>query len=208
MASHLLGHLLRTSPASDAAQECLWLLASDGILVTLTGPVQKYSAQVNDLAAMPAKALSQDEMNDGYVGRELVGWDIARGAALWRLAEAHIDPSKLAAARGRLYFYARRSYAACLDLKSGKQLWKTVAPIAPPQGVGMGYIGGHATVKNGSIYRQGAVLTEDVSFITYLPHRQCQAFDAADGRLRWERMRGRKPDEPARDPGAQATAIY
>ena len=131
-------------------------------------------------------------------GRNLPPGTPARGAELWRFAEAKIDPAKLAAADGRVYLYANRSYAACLDLKSGKQIWKTAAPIAEPKGPGMGWIDGHATVKNMSIHRQGAVATKDVYFINYLPHRQCQAFAAADGRLLWDKMHG--PAEIPRRP--------
>ena len=41
-----------------------------------------------------------------------------------------------------------------------------------------------------SIHRQGAVVAKGVYFINYLPHRQCQAFAAADGRLLWDKMHG------------------
>ena len=180
----------RIATTSDATQECLWLLVSDGVLLTLMGPVQKYSAEADDYSNNPPKRRAQDEVNELYVGRELTAWDAATGAQLWRFTEEQIDPPKLAAAHGRAYLYAKRLYAACLDLKSGKEIWKTAAPIAEPKGPGMGWIDGHATVKNMSIHRQGSVVTKDVYMISYLPHRQCQAFSATDGRLLWDRMHG------------------
>ncbi len=180
----------RITVTSDAAQHCLWLLVSDGVLLTVTGPIQKYSKDADDYTNSPPKRKAQDEVNELYAGRELAAWDTATGAELWRFTEKNIDPPKVVAANGRVYLYAARLYAACLDLKSGRQIWKTAAPIAEPKGLEMGWIDGHATVKNMSIHRQGAVATKDVYFINYLPHRQCQAFSTADGRLLWDRMHG------------------
>ena len=67
-----------------------------------------------------------------FVGRELAGWDAVTGKRLWTFAEQRIDPAKLAARNGRLFLYANNSYAACLDVKNGKQIWKTSAPITNP----------------------------------------------------------------------------
>ena len=184
----------RIAATSSASQRCLWLLVSDRILLTLTGPAQKYGPDADDYRPNDAKLGAQGEVNELYVGQELAAWDAEGGAELWRLVEPKIDPAKLVAAGGRVYLYANRSYAACLELKSGKQIWKTVAPITEPQGPGMGWIDGHATVKNMSIHRQGAVVTKEVYFINYLPHRQCQAFAVADGRLLWDKMHGPTKD--------------
>ena len=130
----------RIAATASPSQQCLWLLVSDGILLTLTGPAQKYSADADDYRPNDAKLRAQGEVNELYVGQELVAWDAASGAELWRFAEPRIDPAKLVAAGGRVYLYANRSYAACLDLKSGRQIWKTAAPIAEPQGPGMSWI--------------------------------------------------------------------
>ena len=66
--------------------------------------------------------------------------DAASGKELWRLPAKGIDPAKTAIAAGRVFFYADRSYAACLDLKTGKPIWKTDAPIAKnPQGTGWSF---------------------------------------------------------------------
>ena len=186
----------RITATSDATQHCLWLLVSDGVLLSLTGPIQKYSKEADDYSNNPPKRRAQDEVNELYVGRELTAWDAATGAELWRFAEEKIDPPKLVAANGRAYLYARRLYAACLDLKSGKPVWKTAAPIAEPKGPRMGWIDGHATVKNMSIHRQGATGTKDAYLISYLPHRQCQAFSATDGRPLWDRMHGPVGSDP------------
>ena len=51
-----------------------------------------------------------------FYGRELAGWDAASGERLWTFREERIDPAKLAARQGRLFFYANNSYAACLNL--------------------------------------------------------------------------------------------
>lgn len=184
----------RIAVTADPSQQCLWLLVSDRILLTLTGPTQKYSHDADDYQPNEAKLRAQGEVNQLYVGRELAAWEVRSGAPLWRFTEAKIDPAKLAVAGRRVYLYANRSYAACLDLDSGRPIWKTPAPIAEPRGAAMGWIDGHATVKNMAIHRQGAVATKEVYLIDYLPHRQYQAFAAADGRLLWDKMHGPTKD--------------
>jgi len=180
----------------DETQQCLLLLLSDGVLLTLTGPVQRYGGEAQDFNASPAKLKAQDETNELYEGRELIAWDAANGKELWRFQDEKIDPSKLVVNAGHIYFYAQRTYAACLNLRTGTQSWKTDAPIAEPRGPGMGFNGGHATVKMLSLQRNGAIATKDVYFINYLPHRHCQAFAAADGHILWDKMRGPSGDDP------------
>jgi len=180
----------------DETQQCLLLLLSDGVLLTLTGPVQKYGGEAEDFNASPAKLKAQDETNELYEGRELIAWDAANGKELWRFQDEKIDPSKLVVNDGHIYLYAHRTYATCLNLRTGTQIWKTDAPIAEPRGPGMGFNGGHATVKMLSLQRNGAIVTKDVYFINYRPHRHCQAFAAADGHILWDKMRGPSGADP------------
>ena len=181
---------------ADESQQCLLLLQSDGVLLTLTGPVQQYGRDSLDFNQNPTKLQSQDETNALYEGHELIAWDTSTGKERWRFQEDQIDPSKLVVSHGHVYLYAKRSYAACLDLKTGAQIWKTDAPIAEPKGPGIGYVSGHATVKTLSMYRNGAIANKDVYFINYLPHRHCQAFATADGRILWDKMRGPTGTDP------------
>ncbi len=174
----------------DETRQCLLLLVSDGVLVALTGPVQHYGGDAEDFNPSPGKQRAQDLSNELYEGSELSAWDIASGVELWNFQEAKIDPSKIAINDGHVYLYAARTYAACLSLTSGKQIWKTHAPIVEPSGPGLGYINGHATVKMLSMYRDGAIATHDAYMINYLPHRHCQAFAATDGHLLWDKMHG------------------
>ena len=181
--------LQRLLAYKDETQQCLLLLESDGVLLTLTGPVQKYKGDAEDYTQSPQKQRAQDETNRRklYEGRELIAWNVADGSELWRFQDEKIDPSKIAVNSGRVYLYANRSYAACLNLKTGAQVWKTSAPISEPKGPGMGFVSGHATVKTLSMYRNGAIATKDVYLINYLPHRHCQAFATGNGSLLWDK---------------------
>jgi outer membrane protein assembly factor BamB len=186
----------RVEASADAAKQCLLLLEAEGVLVALTGPVQHYSDDAQDYNLSPAKLRAQGETNDLNVGGELTAWSSRDGKPLWRFAQPRIDPSKVAIAGGRVYLYADRAFAACLELKTGDLLWKTAAPIADPKGPGMGYVSGHATVKTLSMFRNGAIATTDAYVINYLPHRQSQAFAAGDGHSLWDKMNGPSGDDP------------
>ena len=183
----------------DETQQCLLLLHADGVLLTLTGPVQKYGGDAEDFSQSPTKQKAQDETNELYEGRELIAWDAANGKELWRFQDEKIDPSKLVVNDGHIYLYAHRTYAACLNLKTGTQIWKTDAPIAEPKGPGMGFVSGNATVKTLSMYRNGAIANKVAYFINYLPHRHCQAFAAADGHILWDKMHGPSGTDPKSD---------
>ncbi len=61
----------RIAATASPSQQCLWLLVSDGILLTLTGPAQKYSADADDYRPNDAKLRAQGEVNELYVGQEL-----------------------------------------------------------------------------------------------------------------------------------------
>ena len=125
------GALIRRLVATTEKQQtCLWMLESDGVLLALTGTVQKYSDDTLVLGGgdrikykeRNARVINGfREMNDLYYGNNLVAWDVASGKELWRFNEQQIDPCSIALLSGRLYLYAKLSYAACLDLRLGKQ---------------------------------------------------------------------------------------
>ena len=64
--------------------------------------------------------IQQDWFQEYDRGTELVATDAASGKELWRLAVNGIDPAKTAIAAGRVFFYADRSYASCLDSEDGQ----------------------------------------------------------------------------------------
>ena len=141
--------LKRLLPGSDPQTECRWLMLQDGILVTVRGPrppMQKGMTFNSVLRALPQErwgrmqgaAATPEEKElehrnhevtrhwfQGYDrGTDLVAMDVASGKILWRLETPGIDPAKTAISTGRVFFYADRSYASCLDLKTGKTIWK------------------------------------------------------------------------------------
>jgi len=183
----------RIVATTDPASTCLWLLLSDNVLLTLVGPKQVYPKQAGALGMPsnnPAKIEALGMMNEIFVGHEIKAWDASTGKELWKFDAERIDPSKLVAKNGHVYFYAGLKFAACLDLKSGQQIWKTDDPMPEPKGPQMGWLDPHITSKDFDIYREGAVATDSAYLIDYIPHRQSQAFSTADGRMLWERLRG------------------
>ncbi len=166
---------------SAKEKEVRWMLLSDGVLVTLAGPKV-------DTAFKSAPSRTDSE-NVNFVGDELAGWDTKSGSRLWSFSEQKIDPPKLVANGGRLFLYANRQYAAALDLRSGKQLWKTAAPIAEPGGKGMGWWWDMNDFFTPTI---GAIATKDAYIINWRAHLQSQAFAVADGKLLWDHMHGKE----------------
>ena len=109
--------------------------AGDRLFVTLG-----YTAPVSILDAATGKVLAACEGSDG--ARELrcsqgvllvckgsdtvMGFDAGSGKKLWE-ATGRIQTLSLAAAGGKV-FYQSGSIVTCLDLKTGKELWKTKEP--------------------------------------------------------------------------------
>ncbi len=123
-----------------------------------------------------------------YLGQELAAWDAESGRPLWRSRRQRIEPYKLVVSDGRVFLYVRPGkpavdYAACLDLKSGKQVWKTENPMPEDKTPYVFFNDLHH-----------ALATKEVYLINH--GRQSQAFAAADGRLLWERARNRPGDRP------------
>jgi hypothetical protein len=124
------GAEMRRVTATDEKRDCIWLAVSDGVLLTLAGPRHTYTRE----------EWSGRQVEDGrrekslYLGEELAAWDVGSGRQLWRFRAPRIGPYKLVVSDGRIFLYARPDepdvdYAACLDLKSGKQAWKTDNPM-------------------------------------------------------------------------------
>ncbi len=119
------------------------------------------------------------------------------GKELWRLAARGIDPAKTAIAADRVFFYADRSYASCLDLKTGKPIWKTDAPIAKnPLGTGWSFT---FMITE----RVGALASPDVYLINSYKDGHYQAFAAKDGSILWGAGHGRTEQMPPWDEESQ-----
>jgi len=112
----------------------------DRLLATL-----EYDAPVSILDAATGKVLAVCEGSDGVQelrcsdgvvlarknSGQLMAFDIAGGKKLWDV-EGGVNAMSPAAADGRV-FYQFESTLHCLDLKTGKELWKTAAPAPVKQ---------------------------------------------------------------------------
>lgn len=207
LASETGSQLRRISVTDDPARHCIWMILSDGVLLTLTGPIQTYGKKTQSLDRAD-KLEGQGELNDTFVGMELRAWDEITGKPLWQFAAQRIDPSKLVAGGGRVYLYEALSHAVCLNLNNGAQVWRTAAPIAEPKGPGMGWIDGHVTVKDFILHRSGAILAGNTYLVNYMPHRHGQAFNTEDGRILWTRMKGPQGADPTKGTELAATSMF
>ena len=180
---------MRRIVATDEQHAVRWLLLCDGVLVTLTGdpqhslplhpPLEKQGDP--DAGAHWHNARANDEIRT-FFGRELAGWDAISGEKLWSFQEERIDPAKLAARDGRLFFYANNRYAGCLGVKDGKPIWKTEAPIKnPTRPYSIDW-----DLNNIITSRQNALVAANVYLIASQGHGQAQAFSATDGQLLWQ----------------------
>lgn len=185
------GAVIRRMVVTDPAKQCRWLVLADGVLLTVLGPKQAIIGAA-DNGQMTQDREQDNEIQNNYC-QEIVAWNAADGTELWRLREERIDPAKLVISGQHVYFYANLAYAACLDVHSGKMLWKTADPIAEPKNPGLA-LWWHLN----DVYtpRQGAIATKDAYFIDSVVHRQCQAFAAGDGTMLWSRMNGKPSDDP------------
>lgn len=181
----------RFATSTDVQRECKWLMLQDGILVTLLGQrppdstLRTYPGAAHKPGTSGSFAVEQDWFEDYDLGTELVATDVTAGKELWRVAANRIDPAKLAIAAGHVFFYADRAYASCLDLKSGKTIWKTDAPILQnPKGTGW-------SITFMITERVAALATPDVYLINSYKDGHCQAFSAQDGKILWGKGLGR-----------------
>ena len=144
----------RFSLSDDPQTECKWLALQDGVLVTVIGrrPKQKSLRGLpNELTAANGDTenwgntprnfgIHQQWFQDYDRGTKLIALDATSGQELWRYSEAGIDPAKTAIAARRVFCYADRADAVCLDLTTGKTIWKTAATIVrDPRGTGWSF---------------------------------------------------------------------
>jgi len=206
--------LKRIVVTDDPLMECRWLMLQNGVLVTVLGPKPPLEGGTFDslLRKLPQERWGRSQGTQGTLeekvlsgrnfeitrhwfngydqGTDLVAMDAATGKKLWTLATPGIDPAKCAISGDRLFFYADRSYASCVNLRTGEALWKTDAPIAKNP-IGTGY-----SITFMITERVGALASSDVYLINSLKDGHYQAFSAQDGRILWGKGHGRLEDNP------------
>jgi len=202
--------LKRLVMSDDPQMECRWLALQNGVLVTVLGPrppLAKGMTFDKLVSALPREKWGRSQgvyatpeeqemlkrnfevdhhWFQGYDrGTDLMAFDIASGKKLWSLETPGIDPAKTAISGDRLFFYANRSYASCVDLKTAKTIWKTDAPIAKnPLGEGW-------SVTFMITFRVGGLASPDVYLINSFKDGHYQAFSARDGKILWGEGHGR-----------------
>jgi len=201
----------RLSLSDDPQVECRWLMLQDGVLVTILGPCPalKDDVPMSSFAStlpeerwgsldgvfgtpeVKAWEVRMDEVKyhwfQGYDrGTALMAFDVTSGKKLWSMETLQIDPAKSAICGDRVYFYAARSYASCVNLKTGKTIWKTNDPIAKdPLGAG------GAGITFMLTRRVAGLASPDVYLINSFKDGHYRAYSAKDGTVLWGRGLGR-----------------
>ncbi len=159
------GKTLLEYPGSEKAEEIVW---HDGRLLVVLGDMSIY----NDEAPKIYGYWQMSVETEPKVRKAIVAYDAASGKELWRKAEpsmAYLVPLSLCA-KGQRVFYLDSDNLHCLELGSGRELWK--APF-PTSGL---FLRGYAPT---------VVATDDV--VLCLNWRRLCAFATTDGRKLWER---------------------
>jgi len=123
-------------PPEDAAGGTFWkwLALEDGILYALIGeqepldPVERHKRQVH---GWPWDKISRGfniAENPWGFGRTVLAIDPETEKILWsHREEKPIDSRALCMKSGRLFIYRHGAYLACLDTRSGKEIWRRSA---------------------------------------------------------------------------------
>ncbi len=182
----------RFSLSTDPQTECRWLLQQDGVLVTVLGarpPLPDGKTLQASFDAVGSTFPVQRKWFQEYdQGTDLVAFDVTTGKEIWRQQTAGLDPAKIAISADRVFFYAERQYASCLDLHTGKAIWKTDAPIEKDP-LGQGW-----SITFMVTDRVAAVVSPDVYLINSYKDGHYQAFSAKDGAILWGKGHGRAKD--------------
>lgn len=108
-----------------------WMALGDGVLYGLVGPEEPIDKVIRGTRAVPGWPWK--DLGDGYAGEYAWGFggtvfalDPATKKMLWTYrSDDPIDSRAMCIASGRVYLYSHSKYLACLDITTGKELWKT-----------------------------------------------------------------------------------
>jgi outer membrane protein assembly factor BamB len=115
-----------------------WMALEDGVLFALIGAQEKRDPVVRlrrNLHGWPWDPLSPgfnaQEFTWGF-GRTVVAIDAKSKKLLWHhREEAPIDSRAMCMRNGRLFIFRFGAYLACLDTKTGEELWRSTPDTAP-----------------------------------------------------------------------------
>jgi len=169
-----------------------WIALDNGTLYALLGepeppdPIRRWRRTAH---GWPWGGISDGYNKGPYrwgFGSTLLALDPRTGKIRWQHREAEgIDSRSLSMKAGRIFFCRFGSYIACLDARSGSQLWRKTAANEPqvfqaigPYRPGHGYIGGwKSTAYTKCSDRALFFVGPQVNWLT--------ALDATDGRVLW-----------------------
>ncbi len=115
-----------------------WMALEDGVLCALVGPDEPRDPVIrmrSDRHGWPWDPLSpgynQPDNAWGF-GRTVVAIDPATKKILWKHQESEdMDSRALCLKNGRLFLFAPGAYLACLDTKTGRELWRKTKATSP-----------------------------------------------------------------------------
>lgn len=115
-----------------------WMALEEGVLVALIGddeqrdPVIRMRSQNHGWPWDPlSPGFNQQENPWGY-GRNLLAIDPKSKKILWHHRETEaVDSRALCMAAGRLFLFRQGAFLACLDVRTGKELWRKTKAGAP-----------------------------------------------------------------------------
>ena len=127
-------------PPVDAAGGTFWkwMALEDGVLYAMMGeqeqsdPTKRWKLEKHGWPWDPiSEGWNQPENPWGF-GRSILAIDLKTKKVLWNHREEQpIDGRAICMKNGRLYFFHFGSYLACLDAKSGSELWRKTPANAP-----------------------------------------------------------------------------
>ena len=116
--------------------EWKWIALKDGVLYALVGG--RKDPPETTVVRSKLSHWSWGELSKGYYGKR-VPWGFGRSVAafdpkskqvLWRHDEAEdIDSRAMTIGDGRIFFYCPDKHIACLDLKTGEEVWANADPL-------------------------------------------------------------------------------
>jgi len=165
-----------------------WIAVMDGKLLAMAGkpdtPWNK--AKYHLKSKYPVPPLNREMQETWGFGNEVAAVDLATDKVLWVHKELDsIDGRKIGALAGKLFFFAEKTRAVCLDVATGKLVWKndTKAFVEAATAVNERFL----TKRGNSLgeTRPCILCTPEVVTVTSVSMANMVAISPKDGTLMW-----------------------
>lgn len=171
-----------------------WMALADGVLYAMMGqpeqrdPTKKWRLEAHGWPWNPvSKGFNQPGHPWGF-GRNVLAIDPETHKVLWSHHETEpIDGRAVCMKGGRLYIFRFGSYLACLDAKTGAQLWRKTPDNAPKLFQSLGeYLERRQDWRTN--WRTACYLkcSDEALYFAGPPVGKLLALSARDGRILWE----------------------